>query len=112
MSPAIHNHSTPGGEKIEFKNGKLMVPNRPVIPFIEGDGTGPDIWRASRQVFDAAVKHSYGGKREIQWMEVLAGERAKKLTGEWLSGATLRAIGEDSVSVKRPLTNAFVSGIR
>jgi len=112
MSPAIHNHSTPGGEKIEFKNGKLIVPNRPVIPFIEGDGTGPDIWRASRQVFDAAVKHSYGGKREIQWMEVLAGEKSKNLTGEWLPEATLRAIGDYSVAIKGPLTTPIGGGIR
>ena len=101
-----------GGEKIEFKDGRLIVPDRPIIPFIEGDGTGRDIWRASKRVFDAAVKAAYGSKREIQWMEVLAGEKAKNLAGEWLPEATLRAIDEYSVAIKGPLTTPVGGGIR
>jgi isocitrate dehydrogenase len=101
-----------GGEKIQFKDGKLIVPDRPIIPFIEGDGTGPDIWRASVRVFDAAVKAAYGGKKQIQWMEVLAGEKAKNLTGEWLPETTLRAIDEYSVAIKGPLTTPVGGGIR
>ncbi len=78
------------GEKIQYQDGKLVVPDNPIIPFIEGDGTGPDIWRASRRVFDAAVETAYGGRRRIGWIEVLAGEKAKNATGEWLPEATLR----------------------
>ena len=70
--------------------GSSIVPERPLIPFIEGDGTGPDIWSASQRVFDAAVKQAYGGKRQIQWLEILAGEKAKNRTGEWLPEATLK----------------------
>ncbi|PYV06503.1 MAG: isocitrate dehydrogenase (NADP(+)), partial [Acidobacteria bacterium] len=91
---------SPSGEKIQFRDGRLIVPDRPIIPFIEGDGTGPDIWQASRRVFDAAVRGAYGGKSEIQWTEILAGEKAKKVTGEWLPDATLRAIDEHSVAIK------------
>ncbi len=101
-----------GGEKIQFKNGKLIVPNNPIIPFIEGDGTGPDIWRASRRVFDAAVENAYKGKRQILWMEVLAGEKAKNQTGEWLPEATLKAIDDYSVAIKGPLTTPVGGGIR
>jgi isocitrate dehydrogenase len=101
-----------GGEKIQFKDGKLIVPDRPIIPFIEGDGTGPDIWRASVRVFDAAIKAAYGGKKQIQWMEVLAGEKAKNLAGEWLPETTLRAIDEYSVAIKGPLTTPVGGGIR
>ncbi len=112
MPPATHDtHSSPG-EKIEFKDGKLVVPDRPIIPFIEGDGTGPDIWRASRRVFDAAVKTAYGGRREIQWMEILGGEKAKNQTGQWLPEESLRAIDECSVAIKGPLTTPVGGGIR
>src|SRR5213083_398466 len=103
---------SPSGEKIQFRDGRLIVPDRPIIPFIEGDGIGPDIWQASRRVFDAAVRGAYGGKREIQWMEVLAGEKAKTLAGEWLPEATLRAIDEYSVAIKGPLTTPVGGGIR
>jgi isocitrate dehydrogenase len=112
MSTAPGSTPPPGGEKIQFKAGKLVVPDRPIIPFIEGDGTGPDIWRASVRVFDAATKAAYGGKKQIQWMEVLAGEKAKNLTGEWLPEATLRAIDEYSVAIKGPLTTPVGGGIR
>ena len=101
-----------GGEKIQFKDGRLIVPNHPIIPYIEGDGTGPDIWRASQRVFDAAIRKAYKGGRQILWMEVLAGERAKNITGEWLPEATLKAIDDYSVAIKGPLTTPVGGGIR
>ncbi|MCE9614146.1 MAG: NADP-dependent isocitrate dehydrogenase [Lentisphaerae bacterium] len=91
---------------------QLQVPDRPIIPFIEGDGTGPDIWRASRMVFDAAVKQAYGGKREIQWMEVLAGEKSFKALGNWLPDETVAACRDYLVSIKGPLTTPIGGGIR
>jgi isocitrate dehydrogenase len=78
------------GEPIGYDNGTLRVPNRPIVPFIEGDGTGPDIWRASVRVFDAAVQRAYGGERTIAWMEVFAGEKSVATTGEWLPEETSR----------------------
>jgi isocitrate dehydrogenase len=105
-------HPPPGGEKIEFAGGKLRVPDHPIIPFIEGDGTGPDIWRASQRVFDAAVEGAYGGRRRIAWLEVLAGEKAKNATGEWLPKATLEDIDAYSVAIKGPLTTPVGGGIR
>jgi isocitrate dehydrogenase len=101
-----------GGEKITIKDGKLTVPDHPVIPFIEGDGTGPDIWRASVRVLDAAVKKAYGGKRQIHWMEVLAGEKANKLLNTWLPDETVEACREYLVSIKGPLTTPVGGGIR
>ncbi len=100
------------GEKITLINGKLFVPNYPVIPFIEGDGTGPDIWNASVRVMDAAVEKAYGGKRKIIWKEVLAGEKAFKETGEWLPRETLDLIHEYLVAIKGPLTTPVGGGIR
>jgi isocitrate dehydrogenase len=100
------------GEKIILKNGKLNVPDFPIIPFIEGDGTGPDIWNASVRVLDAAVEKAYGGKRKIMWKEVLAGEKAFKETGEWLPEATLDIIREYLVAIKGPLTTPVGGGIR
>ena len=79
-----------GGEKITIAGGKLHVPDQPIIPFIEGDGTGPDIWRASVRVFDAAVQKAYGGKRKIHWMEVFAGEKANKHYNTWLPDETVQ----------------------
>jgi isocitrate dehydrogenase len=93
-------------------NGKIVVPDRPVIPFIEGDGIGPDVWRASRTVLDAAVAIAYGGKRSIEWKEILAGEKAFNQTGEWLPAATLEAEKEYLVSIKGPLTTPVGGGIR
>jgi isocitrate dehydrogenase len=98
--------------KITIKNGKLVVPDNVVIPFIEGDGTGPDIWNASVIVFDAAVEKAYGGKRKIEWKEVLAGEKAFKQTGEWLPKETLDIIREYLVAIKGPLTTPVGEGIR
>ena len=100
------------GQKITMQNGKLNVPDQPIIPFIEGDGTGPDIWRASVRVMDAAVNKAYGGKRQIQWMEVLAGEKAFQQTGSWLPDATLDAFKEYLVGIKGPLTTPVGGGIR
>src|SRR3954469_16350754 len=99
-------------EKISMTNGQLQVPNHPIIPFIEGDGIGPDIWRASVRVFDAAVEKAYGGKRKIEWKEVLAGEKAFQQTGEWLPKATLDAFKEYLVSIKGPLSTPVGGGIR
>jgi isocitrate dehydrogenase len=100
------------GERIAFDAGTLRVPDRPIIPFIEGDGTGPDIWRASRVVFDAAVERAYGGRREIVWREVLAGEKAKTQVNDWLPDATLEVIRSHLVAIKGPLTTPVGGGIR
>jgi isocitrate dehydrogenase len=101
-----------GGEKITISGGKLHVPNQPIVPFIEGDGTGRDIWRASVRVFDAAVRKAYGAKRKIQWMEVFAGEKANKLYNSWLPDETVSACREYLVSIKGPLTTPVGGGIR
>jgi isocitrate dehydrogenase len=101
------------GERIEVEsNGRLTVPSRPIIPFIEGDGTGPDIWRASQVVFDAAVQRAYGGDRALAWMEVLAGEKAFNETGSWLPDETLAAFRKFHVGIKGPLTTPVGGGIR
>jgi isocitrate dehydrogenase len=100
------------GEKITIANGKLRVPDHPIVPFIEGDGTGPDIWRASVRVFDAAVKKAYGGNRKIQWMEVFAGEKANKAYNTWLPDETVTACRDYLVSIKGPLTTPVGGGIR
>jgi len=98
--------------KISIQNGKLNVPDNPVIPYIVGDGTGVDIWPASQVVFDAAVKKAYGGKRSIQWMEVLAGEKAFNQTGSWMPDATMTAFKEYLVGIKGPLSTPVGGGIR
>ncbi len=100
------------GEKITVVDGQLRVPDRPIVPFIEGDGIGPDIWRATRKVVEAAVRKAYEGTREIAWMEVLAGEKAHERTGEWLPEETFRALEEFKVSIKGPLTTPVGGGIR
>jgi len=101
-----------GAGKITISNGKLTVPDRPIIPFIEGDGTGPDIWRASVRVLDAAVAKAYAGKRQIQWLEVLAGEKAFNRTQNWLPEETLTAFRDYLVGIKGPLTTPTGGGIR
>jgi len=101
-----------GGERVEIRDGQLIVPDQPILPFIEGDGTGPDIWAASQPVFDAAVEKAYGGKRRIHWMEVLAGEKSFNHTGSWLPDATLDAFREYLVGIKGPLTTPVGGGIR
>ncbi len=98
--------------KITIQNGTLRVPDDPIIPFIEGDGTGPDIWRASVRVFDAAVEKAYGGRRRIEWMEVYAGEKAFKKFSTWLPDETVEAFREFLVGIKGPLTTPIGGGIR
>src|SRR3989454_9344179 len=100
------------GERIEYRDGRWVVPNHPIIPFIEGDGTGPDIWRAARRVFDAVVEQVSRGTRRIDWLEVLAGEKAFKQVGNWLPDATLDAIRTHRVAIKGPLTTPVGGGIR
>lgn len=99
-------------EKITVENGKLNVPNHPIIPFIEGDGTGPDIWAASVRVIDAAVEKAYGGTKSIAWKEILAGEKAYNQTGNWLPEETLNAVRENIIAIKGPLTTPIGEGIR
>jgi len=102
----------PDGEPIRVENGKFQVPDNPIIPFIEGDGTGRDIWRASRQVFDAAVAKSYGGRRRVVWYEVFAGEKAFNLFNAWLPEGTLAAIRDLHIAIKGPLTTPVGTGFR
>jgi isocitrate dehydrogenase len=102
----------PRGEGIGYKNGVLNVPDNPIIPFVEGDGTGPDIWRASVRVFDAAVERAYKGQRKIAWMEVFAGEKSFKQYQDWLPQETIDAMQEYRVSIKGPLTTPVGGGIR
>ena len=100
------------GSKVTIENGKLTVPNDPIIPFIEGDGTGADIWAASVRVMDAAVEKAYNGTRKIYWKEVLAGEKAFNQTGSWLPDETLKIIDEYRIAIKGPLTTPVGGGIR
>lgn len=100
------------GVAITRKGGQLVVPDNPIVPFIEGDGMGPDIWRASVRVFDAAVKKAYGGKRRLVWFEVLAGEKAHNKVGEWLPNDTLEAVKAYKIAIKGPLTTPVGGGIR
>ena len=106
------SNPVPPGERITLAGGSLRVPDRPIIPFIEGDGTGRDIWRASQAVFDAAVSKAYGGKRSIAWTEVLAGEKAFKQTKSWLPDETIEAFRTYLVGIKGPLTTPVGGGIR
>ncbi|HCM96249.1 MAG: isocitrate dehydrogenase (NADP(+)) [Chloroflexi bacterium GWB2_49_20] len=99
-----------GGAKIGIKDGKLQVPNHPIIPFVEGDGTGRDIWRAAVRVFDAAVQKAYGGKRQVHWMEVYAGEKSFKMFNSWLPDETVEAFKEFLVGIKGPLTTPIGGG--
>jgi isocitrate dehydrogenase len=108
-----HSFKPPtNGTPITRRDGRLVVPDDPIVPFIEGDGTGPDIWRASVRVFDAAVAKAYGQKRRLAWFEILAGEKAKNLTGEWLPNDTLEAVKTYKVAIKGPLTTPVGGGIR
>src|SRR5438067_2079670 len=100
------------GERIGYEKGALRVPNNPIVPYIEGDGTGPDIWRASAKVFDAAVEKCYKGERRVRWMEVFAGEKSFKSHGDWLPQETVDALQDFRVSIKGPLTTPVGGGIR
>jgi isocitrate dehydrogenase len=110
--PGYTTVTVPAGDPIRTTGGTLLVPDRPILPFIEGDGTGPDIWRASQVVFDAAVAKAYGGRRRIAWMEVYAGEKAFNRLGTWLPDDTVAAFKEFVVGIKGPLTTPVGGGIR
>src|SRR6185436_6258622 len=115
MAPYAHVKVPADGKRVTVDaTGKVVVPDEPIIPFIEGDGTGPDIWRASVRVFDAAVAKCYGGKRRVVWMEVFAGEKANEVYGPdtWLPEETNEAIREFRVAIKGPLTTPVGGGIR
>src|SRR5213082_64577 len=109
---AYKNVTPPAGVKIINQNGKLNVPDNPILPFIRGDGTGPDIWTSSQRVFDAAVLKAYGGKRKVAWFEVFAGETAFKKLNNWLPDDTVEAFKEYLVGIKGPLTTPVGGGIR
>src|ERR1700758_2691137 len=112
-TPATPKVAPPAqGAKIAIRNGKLAVPDNPIVPFIEGDGTGPDIWRASVRVLDAAVAKAYGDRRQIRWMEVYAGEKSHSLFGTWLPDETVQAFRDYLVGIKGPLTTPVGGGIR
>src|SRR5579863_2438788 len=100
------------GQPIDYKNGQFEVPNNPIIPYIEGDGTGRDIWKASQRVFDAAVEKAYGGKRTIKWFEIFAGEKAFRQFSTWLPDDSVNAARDLRVSIKGPLTTPVGGGIR
>ncbi len=102
----------PNGQKITIQDGKLQVPDHPIIPFVEGDGTGRDIWRASVRVLDAAVQKAYQGRRSFRWMEVFAGEKAYTQFNSWLPDETVAAFQEFLVGIKGPLTTPIGGGIR
>jgi isocitrate dehydrogenase len=113
MKSSYNGQAIPvGGKAIGYSGGELQVPDTPIIPFIEGDGTGRDIWKASRRVFDAAVEHAYGGKRSVAWFEVFAGEKAFNTYKEWLPDETVDAIRDFRVAIKGPLTTPVGGGIR
>src|SRR5687767_7493369 len=112
-APTYQNLTPPAdGEAITIHDGRLHVPTEPIVPFIEGDGTGPDIWRAAQNVFDSAVRKAYGGKRRIVWFEVFAGEKAKNRFDSWLPDDTLRAIDHHLVAIKGPLSTPVGGGFR
>jgi len=100
------------GQPISYQNGQFEVPDNPIIPYIEGDGTGRDIWKASERVFDAAVEKAYGGRRAIRWFEIFAGEKAFRRFGNWLPDDSLAAARDLRVSIKGPLTTPVGGGIR
>ena len=113
MSSSTHDWAPPAdGQPVTWDGTRIHVPDKPVVCFIEGDGTGPDIWRATRRVLDAAVAKTYGGSRAIAWYEILAGEKARDLTGEWLPERSLEAMREFRVGIKGPLTTPVGGGFR
>jgi isocitrate dehydrogenase len=113
MKSAYNSRPVPtDGKAIEYANGQFIIPDRPIIPFIEGDGTGRDIWKASQRVFDAAVERAYGGKRKVIWYEILAGEKSYNLTKEWLPQDTIDAARDFRIAIKGPLTTPVGGGIR
>jgi isocitrate dehydrogenase len=113
MQKSYNGLSLPnGGEAIQYADGKYTIPDHPIIPFIEGDGTGRDIWRASQRVFDAAVEKAYGGSRSVKWFEIFAGEKAYSQFSTWLPDDSVSAARDLRVSIKGPLTTPVGGGIR
>jgi isocitrate dehydrogenase len=113
MKPSYNSNPVPSdGQAIEYAAGKFTIPNNPIIPYIEGDGTGRDIWKASQRVFDAAVQQAYGGKRRVSWFEIFAGEKAFNKFKEWLPQETVEAARDFRISIKGPLTTPVGGGIR
>src|SRR5579871_3458650 len=112
MADSYNGVAVPKGGRISYSKGKYTVPDQPIIPFIEGDGTGRDIWKASVRVFDAAVEKAYKGKRRVAWFEVFAGEKAKAKFNNWLPDDTISAVREFRVAIKGPLTTPVGGGIR
>src|ERR1700692_3990637 len=113
MKPSYNSQRVPtDGEAIEYSGGTFHIPDKPIVPFIEGDGTGRDIWKASRRVFDAAVEQAYGGKRRVIWFEVFAGEKAYNQFREWLPQETGDAVRAFPIAIKGPLTTPVGGGIR
>ncbi len=113
MQKSYNGLSLPtGGEAIQYADGKYQIPDHPIIPFIEGDGTGRDIWRASQRVFDAAVEKAYGGKRSVKWFEIFAGEKAYRQFPTWLPDDSVSAARDLRISIKGPLTTPVGGGIR
>src|SRR5579864_5447885 len=111
--PNFEKIKVPAGEKIKIlSDGQIQVPDQPIVPFIEGDGTGADIWRASVRVLDSSVEKAYGGKRKIAWMEVYAGEKSFKQFNSWLPDETVDAFREFLIGIKGPLTTPVGGGIR
>ncbi|MDH3427555.1 MAG: isocitrate/isopropylmalate family dehydrogenase, partial [Gemmatimonadota bacterium] len=108
----VHASVPADGTPIRKEDGKLVVPDQPIVPFIEGDGMGPDIWKAAVRVFDAGVAAAYGDARRIRWMEVFAGEKGKRISGDWLPDETVDAIRAFVVAIKGPLTTPVGGGIR
>src|SRR5437868_14861245 len=111
MGSSYNGVPVPAGERISYNDGCYSIPDSPVIPFIEGDGTGRDIWKASVRVFDAAVERAYHGKRRVVWYEVFAGEKAMAKFNDWLPEDTVNAIREFHISIKEPLTTTMGAGI-
>jgi len=110
---SYNKNPVPGnGQQIEFKNGKFVIPDRPIIPFVEGDGTGRDIWKASRRIFDAAVEKAYGGKRQVAWYEVYAGEKSYAMFQQWMPEESVEAVRAFRIAIKGPLTTPVGGGIR
>ena len=112
MAQKSHIKVPASGQRIKVKNKKLVVPNNPIIPFIEGDGIGPNISKAALRVLDAAVKKAFNSKKKIAWMEIYAGEKAKKIYNEWLPDETIKAIKKYVVALKGPLTTPVGGGFR
>src|SRR3990170_803019 len=110
---SYNNNPVPtNGQPIGYQGGKFIIPDRPIIPFVEGDGTGRDIWKASRRIFDAAVEKAYGGKRQVVWYEIYAGEKAYAMFQQWMPEDTIEAVRAFSIAIKGPLTTPVGGGIR